>query len=122
MARYMKRRLLGTTRRQRESRLKSVFALFQSVSQLLPPTYLVKCSRTLQELNSKGPLYGGGGASWCPYHTNVCKICDFVQQYLCSLSSNVDQYSLTVLYRKVKKPWKGLFCSTIAIVMLPSQN
>ena len=61
MARYMKRGLLGTTRRQRESRLKSVFALFQSLSQLLPPTYFVKCSRTLQELNSKGPLYGWGG-------------------------------------------------------------
>ena len=53
-------RLLGTTRRQRERRLKSVFALFQSLSQLLPPTYFVKCSRTLQELNSKGPFYGGG--------------------------------------------------------------
>ena len=93
-------RLLGTTRRQRERRLKSVFALFQSLSQLLPPTYFVKCSRTLQELNSKGPFYGGGGgASWCPYHTNVCKIRDFVQQYLCSLSSNGDQYTLTVLYR-----------------------
>ena len=41
----------------------------------------------------------GRGASWCPYHTNVCKIRDFVQQYLCSLSSNGDQYTLTVLYR-----------------------
>ena len=59
-------RLLGTTRRQRERRLKSVFALFQSLSQLLPPTYFVKCSRTLQELNSKGPFYGGGGQVGAP--------------------------------------------------------
>ena len=63
---------------------------------------------------------GGGGHVGAPYHANVCKIRDFVQRYLCSLSSNVDQYSLTVLYRKVKKPWKGLLCSTIATVMLPS--
>ena len=45
----------STTRRQRERRLKSEFAFFCSLSQLLLPTYFVKCRRTLLELNSLGP-------------------------------------------------------------------
>ena len=44
-----------TTRRQRERRLKSEFAFFQSLSQLFLPTYFVKCRRTLLKLKSKGP-------------------------------------------------------------------
>ena len=40
-----------TTRRQRERRLESEFAFFQSLSQSLP-SYFVECRRTLLELNS----------------------------------------------------------------------
>ena len=43
------------TRRQRKRRLKSEFALFQSLSQLFLSTYFVKCRRTLMELNCEGP-------------------------------------------------------------------
>ena len=44
-----------TTRQQRERRLKSEFAFFQSLSRLFLLTYFVKCTRTLLNLNSKGP-------------------------------------------------------------------
>ena len=39
----------------RERRLKSEFAFFQSLLQLFQLTYFVKCTRTLLNLNSKGP-------------------------------------------------------------------
>ena len=45
----------ATTRLQRERRLKSEFAFFQSLSQLFLPTYFIKYRRTLLELNSEGP-------------------------------------------------------------------
>ena len=44
-----------TTRQQRERRLKSEYAFFQSLSRLFLLTYFVKCTRTLLNLNSKGP-------------------------------------------------------------------
>ena len=40
--------------RQRKRHLKSEFAFFQSLSQLLLSTYFVKCRRILLELNSEG--------------------------------------------------------------------
>ena len=43
-----------TTRRQRECRLKSEFAFFQSLKRLFLPTYVVKCCRSLLKLNFKG--------------------------------------------------------------------
>ena len=39
----------------KERRLKSEFAIFQSLQRLFPTTYFVKCRRTLLKLNFKGP-------------------------------------------------------------------
>ena len=100
-------RLLGTTRRQRERRLKSVFALFQSLSQLLPPTYFVKCSRTLQELNSKGPFYGGGqvGAPITQTSVKFATLCSNIFALFPAMAINIrllcfiDRWSVLFYYR-----------------------
>ena len=50
--------LFPTTQQQRERRLKSEFAFFQSLSRLFLLTFFVKCSRNLLNLYLKGPYSG----------------------------------------------------------------
>ena len=75
-----------------ERRLKSEFAFFQSISQLFPPTYFVKCRRTLLELNS-----------WAPYPNTVREI-KFVRcLFTSSIKREIRHVHVVVVQKRAEK-------------------
>ena len=93
--------------RQRERRLNSEFAFFQSLQRLFLPTYFVKCRRTLLKLNFK----------W-PYSSSEREIKFRRCLFTSSLKREIRHFHVEVVQENRKEMYKKAWSTCKAVVLL----